>query len=423
MGNCPQACKIYCFEDTNIVKGYQVPIYDDIINKYSTQPNYSTLIFLQIRIKKYLRYKKLLSSSNYIKYKTINTIKSNSSSNNNIINAPKISQNEYQNNNKFNQNFLRKTTDKDDNNESQKTINKIQSINKEKFYFPKLVLNTGPNIFQKDLFQKSINPKDYPFDNQRRKFPILIQGDFSYEGEWKNGKRDGFGIYIKKNTAKFIGYFIKDNANGFGKLSNGNGDEYKGYWASSKANGIGIYTRKKIVSYKGWWENDRQDKFGIESWPKLNYIGDYSNGVKEGYGIMNIKDGIYEGQMKGGNFNGIGKFIFNDKRRYEGEYINNKMEGYGILYFPGGKIFVGHFKNDLMDGFGVFYTSTKIYVGFWQNMLLEGEVIIIEGNKKKKQIWEEGRLCKNLPNNYNIFFEKYIKDIIYEKDFFNNGIL
>ena len=71
MGNCPQACKIYCFEDTNIVKGYQVPIYDDIINKYSTQPNYSTLIFLQIRIKKYLRYKKLLSSSNYIKFKTI----------------------------------------------------------------------------------------------------------------------------------------------------------------------------------------------------------------------------------------------------------------------------------------------------------------------------------------------------------------
>ncbi len=133
---------------------------------------------------------------------------------------------------------------------------------------------------------------------------------------------------------------------------------------------------------------------------------------------MNIRDGIYEGEMKGGNFNGIGKFMFNDKRRYEGEFKNNKMEGFGIMYLPGNKIFVGQFKDDLQDGFGVFYTNKRIYVGFWQNMLLEGKVIIVEGNKRKKQIWEEGRLRKNLASNYKIFFEKYIEDIIYEKNIF-----
>ena len=422
MGSCPHTCKIYCFEDTNIVQGFQVPIYDEIEKKFSTQPNYSYLIFLQIRIRRYLRYKKLISSSNFIKYKTINTIKSNSSSNNNI-NAPKIKEVDYKNNIRFNPNFLRKTTDKEDQNESQKSLNKISPINKDKFNFPKLILNKGSNIFQKDLFKYSIGPKNFPNDNKRRKFPKIIQGDFSYEGEWKNGKRDGLGIYIKKNSAKFIGYFFQDFAKGFGKLTNGNGDEYLGYWDYSQANGIGIYTRKKIISYKGWWKNDKQDKFGIEQWPKLEFVGDYSEGVKEGYGIMNIKDGIYEGQMKGGNFNGIGKFVFNDKRRYEGEFVNNKMEGYGILYFPGNKIFVGHFKDDLQDGFGVFYTNKKIYMGFWQNMLLEGEVIIIEGNKKKKQIWEEGRLCKTLQSNYKIVFEKYIEDIINEKDFFIKGTL
>jgi hypothetical protein len=156
----------------------------------------------------------------------------------------------------------------------------------------------------------------------------------------------------------------------------------------------------------------------MEQWPKLDFIGDYVNGVKEGYGIMNIKEGIYEGEMKNGNFNGIGKFTFNDKRKYEGEFVNNKMEGYGILYLPNNKIFVGHFKNDLQDGFGVFYTQKKIYIGFWQNMLLNGEVIIIEENKRKKQIWEEGKIRKNLPNNYQFFFEKYIDDIINEKSIF-----
>ena len=48
----------------------------------------------------------------------------------------------------------------------------------------------------------------------------------------------------------------------------------------------------------------------MEQWPKLDFIGDYVNGVKEGYGIMNIKEGIYEGEMKNGNFNGIGKLIY-----------------------------------------------------------------------------------------------------------------
>ena len=422
MGSCPQNCKIFCFENSQTVKGLNVQIYDNIDNKYLAQPNFSSLIFLQFKIKKYLRNKKSLSSSNFVKLKAINSIKSNSSSNNNVNNnVYKIILNDHPNN-KFNINYMRKTTDKEDKYEPKKSNNKKELISKE-IIFPKLIKNKGPNLFQKDLFPSKINPKQYPLDNKRRKFPILIQGDFSYEGEWKNGKRDGLGIYIKKNAAKFIGYFIEDQVEGFGKLTDRNGDEYLGYWFNSQASGIGIYTRKKLISYKGYWRNDKQDKFGIEVWPKFDYIGDYSNGVKEGYGIMNIKGGKYEGEMKGGNFNGYGRFIFNNKRKYEGEFINNKMEGYGILYLPGNKTFIGHFKDDLQDGFGVFYTNKKIYIGFWQNMVLKGEVIIIEGNKIKKQIWEEGRWYKNLPSNYKIFFEKYTEDIIYEKDFFINDIL
>ena len=422
MGSSPQTCKIWCYEKSKIEKDLQVPIYTIEDYKFLNQPNYSHLIFLQKRIKKFLNHKKTFSNSNLIKINTFNTLKSNESSNNNIINKPKITQIEYPKN-KFNMNLFRKTTDKDDNYSKQNSINKNKEIiNKAKLTFPKLILYKGPNIFQKDIFSDILSPKKCPFDNKRRKFPVLLQGDFSYEGEWKNGKRDGLGIYIKKNVAKFIGYFIKDQVKGFGKLTDNKGDEYIGYWNNSQANGIGIYTRKKIISYKGYWKNDRQDKFGIEVWPKFDYIGDYLNGVKEGIGIMNIKEGIYKGEMKEGNFNGIGKFVFNDKRKYEGEFMNNKMEGFGILYLPNNKIFVGHFKDDLLDGFGAFYTNKKIYIGFWQNMLLEGEVIIVEGNKRKKQIWDEGKLCKNLQSNYYIFFEKFVDDIINEKKcFFNNN--
>ena len=327
MGSSPQNCKFCCFKNTKIVEGLQVPINNYNDNKYLSQPNFSSLIFLQNKIKKHLHQK----NENLIKLKTINTLKSIESSNNNY-NEPKIPKLDYKNN-IFNINYLRKTTGKEYNFDSQKTKNKQQIINQEKLNFPKIIINKGPNIFQDDIFSNSINPKKYPIDNIRRSFPILIQGDFSYEGEWKNGKRDGLGIYIKKNTAKFIGHFILDHVNGFGKLIDNNGDEYIGYWKNSQANGIGIYTRKKIISYKGWWKNDRQDKFGMEQWPKLDFIGDYVNGVKEGYGIMNIKEGIYEGEMKNGNFNGIGKFTFNDKRKYIFFFVYKKLQIHLVNHF------------------------------------------------------------------------------------------
>ena len=426
MGNCPEAC---CFRNVKIVNDYPVQIYSDQenakYNSYLTQPNYSSLIFLQTRIKRFLNNKAYNTNeklaSNLI-YNQNNNIKT--SSNLVVVNTL-----QKESTGKFNTNFRQQSTDKEEyyENNYQKNINnKVYFIEEQKINFPKIIMNKGSNMFQEDLFSKqdsknnkdNKDPRNGPHDGKRRKYPILSQDIFSYEGEWKNGKRDGLGILIKKDVAKFIGQFVEDQVNGFGILIDDNGDEYKGYWKKSKAHGLGIYNKKGIISYKGKWKLDKQNGFGIEKWPQLEYIGEYLNGNKEGYGVLNIRDGIYEGQMKDGNINGVGSFVFKDKRKYQGEFVNNKIEGYGILTWPDGKVFVGGFKDDLEDGFGIFYTSKKIYIGFWQNMILGGEVIIIEGDKKRKQLWEQGKCYKNLPQNYDIKFEKYVDEIIKEKDFY-----
>ena len=41
-----------------------------------------------------------------------------------------------------------------------------------------------------------------------------------------------------------------------------------------------------------------------------------------------------------------------------------------------------------------------------------GTIVIIDNDKVKKQLWEEGRPSENLPNERKIFFEKYVDDII-----------
>ena len=423
MGNCSNLCSRMIIPNSDIpVKPPSYTINNNI-NKYSEEPNISNIIYIQSRFRYYMRKKKKLNKYSKAvlttKNKT-NTILSNS-------------------NNVYTKEHSIKKTITDDQNlpknkmsakfKNKNDMKKIKTIADENLLnFPRVRPMFGSNkLFSVDPFSrpttsKSLinDPRNGPFDNIRRFFPKIEQDEFSYEGEWKNGHRDGLGVLVWKGVAKFIGQFVEDRVIGFGLLFHDDGEEYIGYWNEFQAHGLGIYRKKKVISYEGWWLNDRQSGFGIEKWPRNTWFkGNYLGGNKEGVGILNIEDkGSYEGEMTNGNINGIGKFTFKDGRKYEGEFKNNKLDGYGILNWPDGKLFVGNFKEDIQEGFGVFYSTKKIYIGIWKNTFLSGEVIIIENNKIKKQLWEEGRPSENLPNEHKIFFEKYVDKFIKEKKYY-----
>ena len=125
--------------------------------------------------------------------------------------------------------------------EDQKNTLLIPTINSELFNI---------NLFNEDAFrqqkislnqnQNTNDPRDGPFDNKRRKYPKITEDQSSYEGEWKNGKRDGFGILCFGEEAKFMGLFKNDTVVGYGKLWQDNGDIYKGYWKDFQAEGYGM---------------------------------------------------------------------------------------------------------------------------------------------------------------------------------------
>ena len=137
MGNCPEIC---CSKNVKIVNDYPVHINKNNENKdycdYLTQPNYSTLIFLQTRIKRYLNNKYNISKNNITTNTLYNKNNNNKrfSSNINSINQIYLQRESTAN---IKSNIRQQTTDKEEYYESQNKQNKIDIIEEQKKLFPK----------------------------------------------------------------------------------------------------------------------------------------------------------------------------------------------------------------------------------------------------------------------------------------------
>lgn len=87
------------------------------------------------------------------------------------------------------------------------------------------------------------------------------------------------------------------------------------------------------------------------------YDGDWVEGKKQGHGILYYCDGntkIYEGKWLNDKFSGQGILynIFSEELwvRYEGEFLEGVKNGKGILVMKNGKNQVGNFKNNKFLG-------------------------------------------------------------------------
>lgn len=406
MGHCITTCNnnLNRKGEFNIRNPFNGMNPDDFAEKFKSSPNYPLVIYLQTRMKKYIKRKKLKFGQNQNAGSTnANNINVNINLNVNMSNTQQVNHIE------------NKTEQNTQGNNSNIVIPAVKAELKESLIF-------SNDAFLKKAPTKSSNvgedPRNGPFNGQRMKYPKIVEDNSAYEGEWKNGKRDGLGILSWKDVSKFIGNFIEDKVMGFGKLWHEDGDVYTGFWNDFQADGVGMYKTNAQASYEGYWKNDKQNGFGIEKWPRgSSYIGEYQDGNKEGIGSLNFEgNGGFEGEFKGGCISGVGVFFFSDNRRYEGEWKNNKMHGYGMITWPEGKFYEGEFCDDKKEGFGIFYSLRKIYVGMWHNSSLEGDTIIIEGHRIKKQYWENGRAVRNLPTDKPIFFEKFVDEIIKFKE-------
>ena len=144
-----------------------------------------------------------------------------------------------------------------------------------------------------------------------------IKDSGKYVGEFKNGLRDGKGIFYTDDGSVYDGEYKNDIREGKGinyfNTGEFKGEKYEGDFKNNTWNGKGVYY---------WNDGDR-------------YEGDFKDGKSEGKGIMYYADGD----------------------RYEGDFKNGKSEGKGVYYYVNGDREMGDFRDDKIIGMSVYLTK------------------------------------------------------------------
>ena len=211
-------------------------------------------------------------------------------------------------------------------------------------------------------------------------FNILVTGSLCiYDAEWENGKiragklykdcglhvqlmyRGKFNTFFQfhghglrlKNDNKYEGNWKNGKKNGHCVVHFSNGDHYKGNFEDNKKQGYGVYTLSNGNKYDGNWKDDKRHGQGVYISKKSYFKGSYFNDMKSGFGTE----------------------ISSNGEKYNGNYLNNKRHGPGFLQFSTGAFFTGRFENNVICGEGTMFriTNSVWKVGNFKGIELHGK--------------------------------------------------
>ena len=141
-----------------------------------------------------------------------------------------------------------------------------------------MVVNTQENGNQIAVMERAKKPGQMETGSKVNSYQIrnkdmvsqFDQGHFQwvdgnqFEGGFKNGEYDGFGIYKWKNDKTYEGDWKEGKMHGKGKLVYANGDSYEGKFFKGKKHGKGIFKWAADGSYyDGEWNNNHPHGVGF----------------------------------------------------------------------------------------------------------------------------------------------------------------
>lgn len=131
-----------------------------------------------------------------------------------------------------------------------------------------------------------------------------------------------------------------------------------------------------------------------------SWSGACKGGMADGFGTLQYaltdaksgekKTSTYVGNVRAGERQGTGTYVFTNGNRYEGEWQDNFRRGKGTLYYTkSGNKYEGEFLDGKRHGYGTFYSAKNIlseYEGYWANDQRNGSATI-----RMRKPYEENR--------------------------------
>lgn len=176
---------------------------------------------------------------------------------------------------------------------------------------------------------------------------------FTYRGEFKNGKLDGYGVETDDSyRIIYDGDWKEDMYHGYGIYNLiEHGQNYRGYFKDGDFHGIGKFFYGDRT-YDGEWKYDIEHGKGVTVWKNGDVSnGTYVNGMLEGYVEIDYHSGdIFKGYMKAGKKHGQGVHTYKDGTTYNGNYKANLEHGPGTLSYPDGEIHYAEYFHGELHG-------------------------------------------------------------------------
>jgi hypothetical protein len=199
-------------------------------------------------------------------------------------------------------------------------------------------------------------------DGKREGIGAQFTPDAVYYGEWKQGKRHGWGMIQFASGNRYQGEWKNDKMDGFGVMVWVHNDKWKVKLDLSK-----------VSSYKEAVEKARQAAVNVGS-TTTSSLGPYTPAQLASSAVREQ----YTGNWKENKPNGFGEYVtqicttrggardvpFQTNNRYVGNFVDGLREGYGRYFYADGTVFEGQWKANLKHGEGTLFhadgTSDKM---------------------------------------------------------------
>ncbi|KAH0938672.1 hypothetical protein HID58_006133 [Brassica napus] len=200
----------------------------------------------------------------------------------------------------------------------------------------KLTLRTKPKPVQwyiGDSKPEQTKPEEFV----REGVQLFSNGDI-YEGEFNRGRSHGSGVYYYYVNGRYEGDWVNGRYDGYGIESWSKGSKYKGQYKQGTRHGYGVYWFYTGDSYSGEWFNGQSHGFGVQTCADgSSYVGEFKFGVKHGLGSYHFRNGDkYAGEYYGDKIHGFGVYHFANGHYYEGAWHEGRKQGYGTYGFRTG---------------------------------------------------------------------------------------